>query len=139
MLYKNSSEYNDFSQSQVTLVAIGDAEDATGGIWMYYDLSSGRLELVVTNNTTKINAAGSALQSTLTTMFADDTWQFIGLKKDGNTFTGYVNGIQAFTGTVADTALGNKDLHIGNIPGRTTTIGQFRQNEQLQATIDNLP
>ena len=138
MLYKNSSEYNDFSQSQVTLVAIGDAEEATGGIWMYYDLSSGRLELVVTNNTTKINAAGSALQSTLTTMFADNTWQFIGLKKEGNTFTGYVNGIQAFTGTVADTALGNKDLHIGNIPGRSTTIGQFRQNEQLQATIDNL-
>ena len=104
MLYKNSSEYNDFSQSQVTLVAIGDAEEATGGIWMYYDLSSGRLELVVTNNTTKINAAGSALQSTLTNMFADNTWQFIGLKKEGNTFTGYINGNQVFTGSVANTS-----------------------------------
>ena len=37
---------------------------------MYYDISSGRLELVVTNNSTTINSAGGALQSTETTLYA---------------------------------------------------------------------
>ena len=139
MLYKNGSEYNDFSQTQVTLFAIGDATDATGGLWMYYDLSTGNLECVITNNTTSINGTSSALQSSSTTMFADNSWQFIGLKKDGSTFTGYVNGIQVFTGTVSNvTSFTGKDIHIGNIPGRNGTAGEFRSNEQLQGTIDNL-
>ena len=138
MVYKNGSEYNDFSQTQVTLMAIGDATVSTGGLWLYYDLSSGRLELVVTNNTTSINSAGSALQSTATTMFADNSWQFIGVKKSGNTFTGYVNGIQVFTGTIADTSLGNKDLFFGNLPGKNGTLGEFRSNEQFQGTMDNI-
>ena len=138
MLYKNGSEYNTHSQSQVTLVNIGDATDATGGLWMYYDLGNGELQLVVTNSTTAINSASSALTSTLTNMFADNTWQFIGLKKEGNQFTGYVNGNQVFTGSIANTSLGNKDLHIGNIPGRSGTTAQFRKNEQLQGTVDNL-
>ena len=51
MVYKNGSEYNTHSQTQVTLMAIGDATVSTGGLWLYYDLSSGKLELVVTNNT----------------------------------------------------------------------------------------
>ena len=37
MLYKNGSEYNTHSQTQATLVNIGDATDATGGLWLYYD------------------------------------------------------------------------------------------------------
>ena len=115
MVYKNGSEYNTFSQSQVTLMAIGDATVTTGGLWLYYDLSSGRLELVVTNNVTALNSAGSALQSTQTTMFADNNWQFVGLKKEGDVFTGYVNGIQVFTGTITNTSLGSKDLFFGNI------------------------
>ncbi len=138
MVYKNGSEYNDFSQTQVTLMAIGDATVSTGGLWLYYDLSSGKLELVVTNNTTSINSAGSALQSVSTTMYADNNWQFVGLTKSGNTFTGYVNGIQVFTGTIADTSLGNKDMFFGNIPGRNTTLGDFRSNEQFQGYFDNI-
>ena len=138
MLYKNGSEYNTHSQTQVSLINIGDATDATGGLWLYYDLSTGYLELVVTNSTTQLNSAGSALQSTLTNMYADNTWQFVGLKKEGNQFTGYINGNQVFTGSISNTSLGNKDLHIGNIPGRSGTTGQFRKNEQFQGTIDNL-
>ena len=86
MLYKNGSEYNTHSQTQVSLINIGDATDATGGLWLYYDLSTVYLELVVTNSTTQLNSAGSALQSTLTNMYADNTWQFVGLKKEGNQF-----------------------------------------------------
>ena len=138
MVYKNGSEYNTHSQTQVTLMAIGDATVSTGGLWLYYDLSSGKLELVVTNNTTALNSAGSALQSVSTTMFADNSWQFVAVKKSGNTFTGYVNGIQVFTGTIANTSLGNKDLFFGNIPGRSTTLGQFRKNEQFQGYFDNI-
>ena len=137
-LYKEASSSQTLSQTQHTLVSIGDAEDATGGLWLYYDVSTGKLELVVTNNTTKLNSAGSALQSTLTTMFADNTWQYIGLKKEGNQFTAYVNGLQAFTGSVASTALGSKDLRFGNITGRDGTAGTIRKNEQGQYFIDHL-
>ena len=56
-LYKEASSSQTLSQTQHTLVSIGDAEGTTGGLWLYYDVSSGKLELVVTNNTTKINAA----------------------------------------------------------------------------------
>ena len=136
MVYKNGSEYNDFSQSQVTLVNIGDATVSTGGLWLYYDLGNGELQLVVTNNTTAINSASSALTSTLTNMFADNTWQFIGLKKEGNQFTGYVNGIQVFTGTIADTSLGNKDLFFGNIPVEVAPLdNSVRMNSYKELLI----
>ena len=137
MLYKDSTTTS-LSQTQQTIFAIGDAEDATGGLWLYYDMSSGHLELAVTNQTTKLNSAGSALQSGSTTMFANNSWQFISLVKNGNTFTAYVNGLQALTGTVANTSLGGKDLYVGNIPGRSTTAGQFRSNEQGTYYVDNL-
>ena len=138
MLHKDATNSQTLSQTQQTLIAIGDATDATGGLWMYYDISSGKLELVVTNNTTTINAAGGALQSTQTTMYANNSWQFIGLKKSGNTFTGYVNGIQVVTGTIANTDLEDKNLYFGNIPGKSGTTGQFRSNEQGQFYMDNL-
>ena len=63
-----------------TLFSIGDAADATGGLWLYYDVGDGKLSLVVTNSFTAINS-GTAVKSTQTTMFADNTWQFIGLRK----------------------------------------------------------
>jgi len=142
MLYQDSASTDTHSQDQQTLVAIGDATDATGGLWLYYDRTaagpSGYLELVVTNNTTSINSAGGAVQSTLTTMFADDTWQFIGLKKEGNVFTVYVNGISVITATVADTSFTSKKLYIGNIAGRNGTTGNWRKDEQGQYFVDNL-
>ena len=138
MLYKDATNSQTHSQTQQTLVAIGDATDATGGLWLYYDMGTGQLELVVTNNTTSINSAGSGLSSTQTNMFADDSWQFVGLKKEGNAFTAYINGIQIFTGTIANTALGNKDLHFGNIPGKNATPAAFVSTYQGQYYIDNL-
>ena len=138
MLYKDGSNYRSNSQTQYTLLNIGDATDATGGLWLYYDHANGKLELVVTNNSTTINSASSPFQSVSTTMFADNSWQFIGVKKEGNVFTVYVNGILVITGTIANTSLSNKDLHIGNIPGKSTTTGEFRSNEQLEGYIDNL-
>ena len=103
---------------------------------MYYNVADGKLSLVVTNNSTTINA-GSAVQSTQTTMFADDTWQFIGLKRNGNTFTVYVNGISVITATLADTNFANKDFLVGQISGRDGTTGTFRVNEQGQYIADN--
>ena len=137
MLYKEAANSQTLSQTQQTLVNIGDATDATGGLWLYYD-AGGRLELVVTNNSTAINSAGGALQSTQTTLYADDTWQFIGLKKSGDTFTVYVNGTQILTGSISNTSLANKDLYIGNIIGKDGTTGSFRKNEQGQYYVDNL-
>lgn len=122
--------------TQHTLFSIGDATDATGGLWLYYNVADGKLSLVVTNNSTTINA-GSAVQSTQTTMFADDTWQFIGLKRNGNTFTVYVNGISVITATLADTNFANKDFLVGQISGRDGTTGTFRVNEQGQYIADN--
>ena len=138
MLYKDATNSQTHSQTQQTLVAIGDATDATGGLWLYYDIGTGQLELVVTNNTTSINSAGSGLSSTQTNMFADNSWQFVGLKKEGNAFTAYVNGIQIFTGTIANTSLGDKDLHFGNIPGKNATPGSFAAVYQGQYYLDNL-
>ena len=137
MLYKDATNSQTLSQTQQTLVNIGDATDATGGLWLYY-AAGGRLELVVTNNSTTINSAGGAIQSTQTTLYADDTWQFIGLKKSGNTFTAYVNGTQILTGTISNTSFANKDLYIGNIIGKNGTTGEFRKNEQGQYYVDNL-
>ena len=137
MVYKDSTTTS-LSQTQQTLFAIGDAEDATGGLWLYYDMSSGHLELAVTNSSTKLNSASSALQSGSTTMFANNTWQFVSLVKNGNVFTAYVNGLQALTGTITNTSLGGKDLFIGNISGRSTTPNQFRSNEQGTYYVDNL-
>lgn len=142
MLYQNSASTDTHSQDQQTLVAIGDATDATGGLWLYYDRTaagpSGYLELIVTNNTTSINSSGGAVQSSLTTMFANDTWQFIGLKKEGSLFTVYVNGISVITATVADTSFTSKKLYIGNIAGRNGTTGNWRSDEQGQYFVDNL-
>ena len=142
MLYQNSASTDTHSQDQQTLVAIGDATDATGGLWLYYDRTaagpSGYLELIVTNNTTSINSSGGAAQSSLTTMFANDTWQFIGLKKEGSLFTVYVNGISVITATVADTSFTSKKLYIGNIAGRNGTTGNWRSDEQGQYFVDNL-
>ena len=138
MLYKDATNSQTHSQTQQTLLSIGDATDTTGGLWLYYNMSSGELELVVTNSTTALNAAGSGAQSTQTDLFADDSWQFIGLKKEGDTFTAYVNGIEVINGTTSSTSLENKDLHIGNIPGKNGTTGQFASNYQGQYYVDNL-
>ncbi|AGH26529.1 hypothetical protein CPPG_00213 [Cyanophage P-RSM1] len=137
MIFKNSATTAVSGITQHSLIAIGDAEEATGGLWLYYDVSSGYLELVITNGSTKINSAGGAGQSSLNNMFADNTWQFIGLKREGNIFTVYVNGIQAIQSTVPNTALGSKHLYVGQIPGRSTTAGNFRVNEQGQFHVDN--
>ena len=141
MLYKDGSVTNTHGQNSETLIGIGDATDTTGGLWLYYDKttpSNGSLTLVVTNSTTALNAAGSALTSTVTTMYADNTWQFIGIKKAGDLFTVYVNGISVVSGTLAATSLGNKDLWIGNQPGWSGTTGQFQSGQQGQWWLDNL-
>ena len=138
MVYKDATNSATFSQTQQTLISIGDATDSTGGLWMYYDMSSGRLELLVTNNATAINSGSGVLQSTQTNMFADDSWQFIALTKSANTFTAYVNGTQVFTGSITNTSLGSKNFYLGQIAGRDGTAGTFRSNEQGQFYVDNL-
>ena len=86
MIYKNASTTS-VSPTQQTLLGIGDAEEGTGGLWLYYDTSSGKLELVITNSSTKLNAAGGAAQSALSNMYADNTWQWVGLKREGDVYT----------------------------------------------------
>ena len=84
---------------------------STGGLWLYYDISSGELQLVVTANGTALNSASGALQSAVTTMFADNTWQFISLTKSAGQYTAYVNGIQVLQGTIDNTAFQNQNLY----------------------------
>ena len=142
MLYNNSATTDTHSQTEQTLVAIGDATDSTGGLWLYYDRTgvgpSGQLSLVIANNSTTINASLTALQSTSSALFADNTWQFVSISKSGDQFTVHINGIQQIQGTTANTNFVNKDLYIGNIPGKNGTTGEFRSNEQGQYYVDNL-
>ena len=141
MLYHENASSDTHSQTEQTLLAIGDATDATGGLWLYYDRTgagpSGSLTLVVTNNTTSINTASGALTSASTSLFATDTWQFVSISKSGDQFTVHINGIQQLQGSISSSSLGSKDLHVGNIPGRSGTTGQFRSNEQGQFFVDN--
>ena len=137
MIYKNASTTS-VSPTQQTLLGIGDAEEGTGGLWLYYDTSSGKLELVITNSSTKLNAAGGAAQSALSNMYADNTWQWVGLKREGDVYTVYINGIQVIQSTTAGTSLGAKTLYVGQFPGRSGTIGNFRSNEQGQFHVDNV-
>ena len=137
MIYKNASTTS-VSPTQQTLLGIGDAEEGTGGLWLYYDTSSGKLELVITNSSTKLNAAGGAAQSALSNMYADNTWQWVGLKREGDVYTVYINGIQVIQSTTAGTSLGAKTLYVGQFPGRSGTIGNFRANEQGQFHVDNV-
>ena len=136
-LYKDSTTTNTLSQTVQTLIGIGGAQDVTGGLWLGYDVSGGALQLVVTNNTTRLDA-GSAVSSTSTTMFADNTWQAIGITKEGNTFKVYVNGIEVITGTVADTAFSDKTLYFGNQIGWGPTATDFASTYQGQYYIDHL-
>ena len=135
-LYKDSTSSQTLSQSVQTLFGIGGAQDATGGLWMGYDMGSGELQLVISNATTALNVAGSGLSSSQTTLYANDTWQFISATKSGNAFTVYVNGIQVMTGSVTNTALGGKDLWFGNQIGWGAGATDFAQSYQGQFWLD---
>jgi hypothetical protein len=138
-LYKDASSTQTLSQSVQTLVGIGGAQDATGGLWLGYDTGgTGKLELVVSNNSTRLDLASSGLTSTQTTLFANNTWQFISMTKNGNTFTVYVNGIQVMTGSVTNTSLGNKDLYFGNQIGWGAGASDFTSTYQGQFFLDNI-
>ena len=67
---------------------------------MGYDISSGKLQLAVTNSSTQLGN-GTPVESTQTTMFASNSWQAIALTKSGNDFKAYVNGINVISGTVS--------------------------------------
>ena len=136
-IFKDTSFTSLSGITENTLLSIGDAADGTGGLWLYYDLADGKLALVVTNNSTSINS-GTAVKSTQTTMFADDTWQFIALRKSGTTFNVYVNGISVITATLSDTDFEDKDLLIGQVSGRDGSTGSFRVDEQGQYILDSL-
>lgn len=142
LIYKDDDNGNadTLSADYNTLIAIGDGEDTTGGIWLYYNTdgsaNEGRLELVVTDNTTKFSG-GTAAVSSQTGLFANDTWQLISLTKTENLFKVYVNGIEVISGTVANTQLGSKDIHFGNAPGFTTS-GAFSADKQGQFFLDDI-
>ncbi len=136
-IYRSSTESQTLSQTGQTLVGIGGAQDATGGLWLGYDISSGKLQLAVTNSSTALNTA-TPTESTQTTMFASNSWQAVALKKDGNTFTVYINGISVITGTISGTSLGSKDLYIANQIGWGSGAADFNQNKQGQFYLDHL-
>ena len=135
-VYKDSASSQTLSQSVQTLFGIGGAQDATGGLWLGYDMVSGELQLVISNEVTALNSAGSGLSSSQVTLYADNTWQFISATKSGNTFTVYVNGIQVMTGSVTNTALGGKDLWFGNQIGWGVGATDFSQSYQGQFWLD---
>ena len=136
-IYKNASESQTLSQGFQTLVGIGGAQDATGGLWLGYNTSNGKLTFVVTNSSTTI-AAGSAIESTQTTMYANNSWQTIGVSKNGDTFKAYVNGIEVLSGTQSSTSLGNKTLYFGNQIGFGSGATDFSAGKQGQFYIDNI-
>jgi len=136
MLVHKPSSIQHSSNTNITLFAIGDATTTTGGLWLGYDISTGKLKLTVTNNVTALTAASGSLESSQTNMWFNDRWQFIGLRKSGNVFTAYVNGIEVMTGTVQSTSLGNKDVYIGNQPGWGGVAGAFTADRQGRFHVD---
>jgi hypothetical protein len=138
-VYKDGAQT--LSQSQQTLIGIGSAQDTTGGLWLGYDTSgangSGSLQLVISNNTTRLDAA-SGLSSTLTNMYAQNTWQVITLTKNGTNFKAFVNGIQVLDGNVTNTSFANKDIYIGNQMGWGTNATDFSAAYQGQFYVDHL-
>ena len=137
-VYKDAAESQTLSQGYQTLVGIGGARDATGGLWLGYDQGTGELKLIISNNSTPIISAGSGLVSTQTTLFADDTWAKYSLQRNGNTFVLWVNGVQILTGTGSNLAFGNKDLYFGNQIGWGATDTDFASNYQGQFRLDNV-
>ncbi|AOO10673.1 hypothetical protein RW060613_085 [Synechococcus phage S-RIM8] len=142
LLYKDNTNGNaeTLVANQQTLLSIGDATDTTGGLWLYYNTDgsadNGRVELVVANSSNTI-ASSAAAVGTNSNLFANDTWQLISLKKEGNNFKVYINGVEQISGNVNNTSLGSKDIHIGNIPGFAGT-GGFIEDNQGQFFIDAL-
>ena len=136
-IYKNSTQSQTLSQGFQTLVGIGGAQDTTGGLWLGYNTSNGKLTFVVTNNSTTINSGG-AIESTQTTMYADNSWQTIGVSKNGDVFKAYVNGIEVLSGTQSNTSLGNKTLYFGNQIGFGSGATDFSAGKQGQFYIDNI-
>ena len=139
-VYKDASNSQTLSQSVQTLVGIGGAPiDATGGLWLGYDTGgTGKLQMIISNNTTALNAAGSGLSSTLTNMYADNTWQVISLTKQGTLFKAWINGIEVLSGNVTNTSFANKDLYIGNQVGWGATSTDFASTYQGQFHLDHL-
>ena len=138
-VYKDASNSQTLSQSVQTLVGIGGARDATGGLWLGYDTGgTGKLQMIISNNTTALNAAGSGLTSTLTNMYADNTWQVISLTKQGTLFKAWINGIEVLSGNVTNTSFANKDLYIGNQVGWGATSTDFASTYQGQFYLDHL-
>ena len=134
---------NAIGATKQTLFAIGDANDATGGLILYYDTTgsganNGKLHLAITDSSTVLRTASGALLSPLANMFADDTWQTIGITKSGTSYTVYVNGISVITGTQGSTSFANKDVYFGHQPGWNGTTGQFRADEQGQFYLNHI-
>ena len=106
---------------------------------MGYDTGgTGKLQMIISNNTTALNAAGSGLTSTLTNMYADNTWQVISLTKQGTLFKAWINGIEVLSGNVTNTSFANKDLYIGNQVGWGATSTDFASTYQGQFYLDHL-
>ena len=138
-IYKDSTKSQTLSQNVQTLIGIGGAQDATGGLWLGYDTgNTGKLQMVISNSTTALNVAGSGLSSTLTSMYADNTWQVISLTKQGTLFKAWVNGIEVLTGNVTNTDFSDKDIYIGNQVGWGATATDFASTYQGQFYVDHL-
>ena len=137
MLFKDSTETNTLSQSYQTLVGIGGAQDADGGLWLGYDTATGYLQLAVANNAATIQSS-TPVSSTVNSLYADNTWAFYAIQKSGNFFRVYINGIEVVSGNIPNTALNNKSLYIANQPGWGTGAADFTDDYQGQFFIDNL-
>ena len=136
-IYKDSTTSQTLSQTGQTLCAIGGAQDATGGLWLGYDISSGKLQFAVTNSSTALNTA-TPIESTQTTMYYNNSWQFVAITKIGTAFKVYVNGVEVISGTQSSTQLENKDLYFGQQVGWGSGAADFNQNKQGQFYIDNI-
>ena len=134
-LYKPAAESQTLSQGYQTLVGIGGARDATGGLWLGYDMTTGELQLSVQNNTTALFGA-SGISSVQTNMFADDSWAAYSIQKSGTNYVVTVNGVAVLTGSQINTSFANKDIWFGNQIGWGATATDFASDRQGQFRLD---
>ena len=93
--------------------------------------------MVITNSTTQL-INGSGQSSSQNNMYADNSWQTVAVRKEGNVFKAFINNIEVISGTLSNTSFGSKDLYFGNQIGFGATAVDFNQNYQGQFFIDNI-
>lgn len=116
------------------LFQIGDANNAAGGLALVYNETTRRIIIYLANGVELRTVASAA--TSVAAPFSNNTINHVALRRSGNIFTVYVNGVLILTSPSVNVPLATRDVFIGNGPGWNGTTGQFRVDEQGSFLVD---